>query len=72
MFIIPLQISVPKSREYFMSKTLPNKACTGLVGTVRLLEHYQRPEHFSARRASLRPAHKPVTQTVGRTSHNYR
>jgi hypothetical protein len=38
---------------------LPNKACTGLVGTVRLLEHCQRPEVFSARRASQRPAHKP-------------
>jgi hypothetical protein len=36
------------------------------VGTVRLFEHYQRPEYFSARRASQRPAHKPVTQTVGR------
>jgi hypothetical protein len=29
------------------------------VGTVRLFEHYQRPEHFSARRESQRPAHKP-------------
>ena len=41
-----------------------NKACTGLVGTVRLFEHFQRPEHFSARRVNQRPAHKPVTQTV--------
>ena len=34
------------------------------MGTVRLFEHYQRPEHFSARRVNQRPAHKPVTQTV--------
>ncbi len=36
-----------------------NKACTGLVGTVRVFEHFQRPEQFSARRVSQRPAHKP-------------
>lgn len=48
--------------------TQPNKACTGLVGTVRLFEHFQRPEHFSARRASQRLAHKPVTQSVGQLS----
>ena len=29
------------------------------MGTVRLFEYCQRPEHFSARRASQRPAHKP-------------
>jgi hypothetical protein len=52
--------------EYLNIQTVANKACTGLVGTVRLFEHCQRPEHFSARRASQRPAHKPVTQTVGR------
>lgn len=45
-------------------KKRANKACTGLVGTVRLFEHYQRPEHFSARRENQRPAHKPVTQAV--------
>ena len=42
--------------------------CTGLVGTVRLLEHCQRPEVFSARRENQRPAHTPVTQTVRRLS----
>ena len=46
------------------SQKLPNKACTGLVGTVRLFEHFQRPKHFSARRVNQHPAHKPVTQAV--------
>ena len=42
-----------------ISKAVPNTACTGLVGTVRLFEHFQRPEHFSACRVNQRPAHKP-------------
>jgi len=45
--------------ESLYSQNAPNKACTGLVGTVRLFEHYQRPEHFSARQANQHPAHKP-------------
>ena len=39
-------------------------ACTGLVGRVRLFEHFQRPEQFSACRVNQRPAHPQVTQTV--------
>ena len=51
--------------QMLYDKKTPNKACTGLVGTVRLFEHFQRPKHFSVRRENQRPAHKPVTQTVG-------
>ena len=39
----------------------PNKACTGLVGRVRLSEHFSGSELFSAAEQSQRPAHQPVT-----------
>lgn len=42
----------------------PNKACTGLVGTVRLFEHFSGFEFFSAPEQSQRPAHQPVTPAV--------
>jgi hypothetical protein len=41
----------------------PNKACTGRVGTVRLLEHFSTVEFFlPIERVSA--SHPPVTQTV--------
>ena len=46
------------------SQQWANKACTGLVGTVRLLGHYQRPEVFSAHRVNQRPAHPQVPITA--------
>jgi hypothetical protein len=41
------------------------------VGTVRLFEHFQRPEVFSARRASQRPpqASNANRWAVGATNH---